>query len=76
MKVRITSTRHVMPIGTVLEVGDEAPKAWAGQYEIVASKAPILTVDVKDGGLDGADPLDHDRDGKKGGNVWRKPKPG
>jgi hypothetical protein len=24
MKVRITSTRHVMPVGTVLDVGDEA----------------------------------------------------
>ncbi len=68
MKVRITSTRHVMPVGTILDVGDEAPKAWAGQYEIVGTKAPILTLDA------GADPLDHDGDGKKGGMFGRKPK--
>lgn len=69
MKVRITSTRHVMPVGTILDVGDEAPKAWAGQYEIVGNKAPILTLDAFP-----VDPLDHDGDGKKGGSVWRKPK--
>lgn len=74
MKVRITSARHVLPIGAVVDVGAEAPRAWDGQYEIVADE-PEKAVAVT-GSLDDKDPLDHDGDGKKGGNVWRKPKPG
>lgn len=37
MKVRITAPNFIVPVGTVLEVGPEAPRSWVGKYEVVKS---------------------------------------
>lgn len=52
MKVRITANDFILPKGTVLNIGPTEERIWSGKYEEVEEKA---------------DPLDHDRDGKKGG---------
>lgn len=35
MKVRITAPNFIVPVGTVLDVGPEAPRSWGGKYEVV-----------------------------------------
>lgn len=40
MKVRITVDGFMVPKGTIMEVGEQPPRAWAGKYEVVATKRP------------------------------------
>jgi len=35
MKVKITASNFVVPVGTIMDVGPEAPRSWDGKYEIV-----------------------------------------
>lgn len=45
MKVRITAPNFIVPVGTVLDVGPEAPRAWVGKYEAVAETAEVEVED-------------------------------
>lgn len=50
MKVRITAAGLPVPIGTIMEVGEKAPAAWAGKYEPVIIAPTVKEVlAVEDG---------------------------
>ena len=63
MKVRITASGLPVPIGTIMEVGDAPPAAWRGKCEPLIVLPDVAVIEPH--------PLDHDGDGRKGGD-WRK----
>ena len=49
MKVRITASGLPVPIGTIMEVGEKAPAAWAGKYEpVIMTQAEIMDELIED----------------------------
>lgn len=68
MKVRITATNFAVPAGTIMDVGNSIPRGWEGKC------VPVM--DIADIGMpitEYVHPLDHDGDGRKGGD-WRRRK--
>lgn len=63
MKVRITKAGLPVPVGTIMDVGNEAPRAWAGQYEVVIDEPKV-------------EPEPEIEVDEPAPRAWRKPKPG